>query len=176
MKTLWIAAWALAAGTLIPPASAQLRPGGLQKNKAPKISGPARESQEKKAFEKLRAMPPERRGEALAKLPPKRREELEKKLGEYDKMTPAQRKAVHESLARFDGLPPARKQQIRRVYNRFNNLPEDRKPVVREEFQRMQSLTADARRARMNSDEFRNKYNAQERALVAELSEALPRE
>ena len=167
MKRIFIAT----TGLWLCPLFAQL--GGLPKQKGPRVNGPARESQEKKAFERLRSMPAQRRSEALAKLPPKRREELERKLREYDKLSPSERRAVHNGLDLFNQLPPEHRIRVRRG---FNTLPETRRPIVRAEFLRMRNLSEPERRARMNSDEFRNRYAPQERALIADLAAALPKE
>ena len=108
----------------------------------------------------------EERKKALQKLPLERRKKLESRLREYDRLTPAQKAKLQLSVEQ--------QAHLRRLYQRFNNFPLERQDALRTEVQKMQALSAPDRRARMNSDEFRNRYNQREQALLAELAKAVP--
>jgi hypothetical protein len=112
-------------------------------------------------------MTPEERKKALQKLPPERRKILEDRLRQYDKLSPSQKDKLH-------AMSPEQQVRLRRLYQRFNNFPPERQGALRTETQKMQSMTDAERRARMNSDEFRNRYNQREQALLAELAKASP--
>lgn len=126
------------------------------------------------AVERLVNLSPEDRKRALRKLPAERRKQLAARLREYDRLTPAQKAKLHGQYQSFSGLSVEQQAHLRRLYQRFNNFPPERQGALRTEVQKMQSLSATERRARMNSDEFRNRYNQREQVLLAELAKAVP--
>ncbi len=119
------------------------------------------------AVQRLMAMTPEDRKKALQKLPPERRKQLEERLRQYERLSATQKDKIH-------GLSPEQQAHLRRLYQRFNNFPAERQGALRTEVQKMQGLSDPERRARMNSDEFRNRYNQREQALLGELAKAVP--
>jgi len=157
-------------------------PTAKQKNvpaaKAPRVGavvkGPVAKSIGTPAVERLVNLSPEERKKALQKLPPDRRKQLEERLREYDRLTPAQKAKLHGQYQSFSGLSVEQQARLRRLYQRFNNFPPDRQGALRTEVQKMQTLSDSERRSRMNSDEFRNRYNQREQALLAELAKAVP--
>ena len=128
----------------------------------------------KPAVERLVNLNPEERRKALQKLPPERRKQLEERLHQYDLLTPAQKARLYGQYQNFSGLSPEQQAHLRKLFQRFNNFPPERQGALRAEVQKMQTLPASDRRARMNSDEFRNLYNQREQALLAELAKAVP--
>ncbi|MBI3282067.1 MAG: DUF3106 domain-containing protein [Acidobacteria bacterium] len=127
-----------------------------------------------RAFERLRKMPPAQRQRVLEKLPPERRARLEAELENFNRMPAEQRQKLRKQYEEFRQLPPDQQDAARRLFRRFNTLPENRRPVVREEFLRFRTLTPEERRARINSDEFRNKYTRQEQQLLENLAKTMP--
>ena len=157
------------------------RPPAKQKTpsvKAPRVGGAAAGANAKglgaPVVERLMNMNTEERKKALQKLPAERRKQLESRLLEYDRLTPAQKAKLQGQYQSFSGLTAEQQAHLRRVYQRFNNFPLERQEALRAEVQKMQTLSATDRRARMNSDEFRNRYNQREQALLAELAKAVP--
>jgi uncharacterized coiled-coil protein SlyX len=119
------------------------------------------------AVQRLMSLTPDERKKALLKLPPERRKQLEERLRQYEKLSAAQKDKIH-------ALSPEQQAHLRRLYQRFNNFPPERQEALRSEVQKMQGLTDVDRRARMNSDEFRNRYNQREQSLLGELAKAVP--
>jgi Protein of unknown function (DUF3106) len=146
--------------------------------KAPRIGaagpGPAAKSLGAPAVDRLVNMTPVERKKALQNLPPDRRKQLEERLRQYDRLTPAQKAKLYGQYQNFSGLSAEQQAHLRRLFQRFNNFPPERQGALRAEVQKMQILPATDRRARMNSDEFRNRYNQREQALLAELAKAVP--
>ena len=126
------------------------------------------------AVERLANMSPEQRKKALQKLPPDRRKKLEERLNQYDRLTPSQKAKLYGQYENFKELPAEHQAHLRRLFQRFNNFPPERQDALRAEVQKMQTLSDPDRRARMNSDEFRNRYDQRERALLAELAKTVP--
>ncbi len=124
--------------------------------------------------ERLVSMNPDQRKKVLQKLPPERRKQLESRLHDYDRLTPAQKANLQLQYQSFKGLSAEQQAHLRRLYQRFNNFPSERQDALRVEVQKMKAISAADRRARMNSDEFRNRYNQREQALLAELAKAVP--
>jgi len=52
-------------------------------------------------------------------------------------------------------------------------LPKDRQPLLRDEFENLRAMPEAQRNARINSDEFRNKYNANEQSILRDFSAVL---
>lgn len=127
-----------------------------------------------RALERLERMTPEQRSKALANLPPQRRQEIEQKLDEFDRLPPEERLRVRNQLERMNSLPPQRQNQVRRSIRQFQDLPDDRKLLVRRELDRMAAMPDDARRAYMNTEEFRNRYTPNEQQMMQNLAEILP--
>lgn len=120
--------------------------------------------------DKWSRMTPEERQKALAKLPPDHRKKIEEQLNEYKNLTPDQQRDLRSRYAGFNQLSPEKQNQARRLYQRFGNLPPDRQGPVRTEFENLRSMPEAERNARLNSDEFRNKYNANEQGLLRNFS------
>ena len=144
------------------PAEAQPRPrpGGLR--------GAGRPN--KKALDRFRQMSPEQRRQALKNLPPERRKAIQERLEHYDQLPPEERKRLEGRLENFRGWPPERQQAARRVFQRVNQIPVERRQAIRREFQSWDELSDDEVRTRMKSDEFRNKYSAEEREILEEMA------
>ncbi len=125
--------------------------------------------------QRLAEMSPKDRQKALASLPPERREAVMKRLQNYQQMAPAERQRAAFELQKLQSLPQPRRAQVRRSLEQFNDLPEERKTAIGSELGRLNSLPDEERRARMNSEEFRNRYSPAEQQMMSNLSEVMPR-
>jgi len=145
---------------------------GVRKKKNPaRVKGNSQ--QMKQQLDRLSEMEPAERKRMLDRLPAERRREAERRLKMYEKLTPAERQKLASGWGEFQTLRPEQRNQVRRLFLKFNDLPEDRRPLVRSELQQLRRLNDEDRRARINSDEFRNKYSQNEQLLLSELSKAL---
>lgn len=115
-------------------------------------------------------MSPEEQQKALAKLPPDRRKKFQEQLDQYKSLTPEQRRDMRSRLQMFNQLPPEKQNQARRVWGQYGKLQPDRQPLVRNEFENLRSMPEAERNARINSDEFRSKYNANEQSILRDFS------
>jgi hypothetical protein len=115
-------------------------------------------------------MTPEEREKALSRLPPERRKKIEEQLNQYNHLSPDQRRDLRSRYAGFNQLSPEKQDQARRVYRQFNRLPPDRQGPVQSEFENLRSMPEAERNARLNSDEFRNKYTAGEQGILRNFS------
>ena len=145
-----------------PRRAAGPRPGGQKAANGKNAPGIHAEMQ----VERLAHMPPEQRARILRNLPPERRQRLEEHLNEYNRLSPQEKQQFRQRLEMFRQLPPERQQAFRRLYNKFTTFPPERQQAVQREFRQLRGLSATERQARMNGDEFRNKYNKDERDFL----------
>lgn len=139
---------------------------------APRLGrGPAHPGN--KIVDRLSRMSPEERRRALKDLPPERQKRIEGRLEKYNSLPPEQRRRLHERYESFSQLPAEKKDQARRLFRKFSNLPEERRQLLRSELEHLREVPDAERRARINSDEFRNKYTLSEQQLVEDLTEIL---
>ena len=146
---------------------------GLQAEAA--VAPPARKAGPRNPVDRLRRLPSDERKKLLDSLPPDRKKQLEQLLDRYESLAPRERQRLREQYLLFRQLPPERQDAMRRLYNRFSNLPEDRKRLLRSEIQALGPLPEADRRARLNSDESRNKLSLAEQQLLADMARILPR-
>jgi hypothetical protein len=126
------------------------------------------------AIERLARMTPEQRRRALRKLPPKRRQQLEQRLEKYKRLSPEQRRQLGGQYDSFRRLPPNKQEEARKLFRRFQRLPQDRRTLVRQELRNLRRLSEADHRARMNGDEFRNRFTHSERQLLEDLLDLGP--
>jgi hypothetical protein len=104
------------------------------------------------------------------RLPPERQQELMQRLRDFNSQPPEQRQRILQRMETFEHLPPAEQQRVRQLYGQMRTLPEDRRHEVRLAARQLRDLPPDQRERTLNSPEFRNRFNDQERELVRGLS------
>jgi hypothetical protein len=144
--------------------------GVAKKGKLPGRVGPKGAKAAKTQLDRLSAMSPEERSNALSHLPPERRAQAERRLDQYNKLSPAERDRLFKAA---EGMTPERRRAIQQGWRSFEGLPVDRKPVVRRELVRLRNLPPEARDERVASEEFKSRFNADERRLLEDLGRAL---
>jgi hypothetical protein len=114
----------------------------------------------------LEAMPPAQRERVLQNLPPERRQRLIKRLEQFDSLPPQERQRLQQQLNAFRQLPPDQQQATRELFRDFNQLPPDRRRMISQEIRRLLRMDEPDRRARMDSEQYRNLYSAEERKIL----------
>ncbi|MCC6540184.1 MAG: DUF3106 domain-containing protein [Bryobacterales bacterium] len=126
-------------------------------------------------MEALERMTPEQQERFLNSLPPARRAQAQRQLGNWRELSPEERRRAIGSLQEFRELPPERQRRIRGLFAQFNRAPEERRPALRAELRHLRTMSAEDSRARVGSEEFKNKFSPAEQKLLSDLSDALPR-
>ena len=139
-----------------PPKAAAAGPPGNGKNK-------------RTIIDRWNRMSPEEQQKFLAKFPPDKRKQVEAQLNRFKNLPPEERSRPQT----FSQLPPEKQNQARRAWAQFGKLPKDRQPLLRDEFENLRTMPEAERNARINSDEFRNKYNANEQGILRDFSGVL---
>jgi Protein of unknown function (DUF3106) len=122
-------------------------------------------------FDRLMRMNPAEREKALSQLPPLRRALIERRIRDFQGLPPAAQEQRLERLERLNSLPPQKQDEVRRSMRELPQLPNDRRPMINQELQRLSKMPEDERQARMNSEDFRNRYSPDEQHLIANLSQ-----
>ena len=136
-------------------------PGG-----GPRLNNPANQ------FERLLAMPPEKRDQVLEKLPPAQQERLRARLDQFDKLPPQQKALRLEMLNRYYALPPERQQAYSQQVQAFNNLPAERRPQIVRELRSLWRLPEAERQTRLNSEDYKTRFSPAELKMLNEISAA----
>lgn len=125
-------------------------------------------------IDRVLKMSPEERERWLSTLPPEKRQNIERQLDAVRKLpqTLQNRRLLQAQM--LQSLPPQRQNQVRRSINQFSQLPDDRKALINRELQKISPLSDEDRRAYMNTEEFRNRYSANEQQIMGNLSEITP--
>lgn len=138
-----------------PKAAAPGAPGGAKKQRT--------------IIDRWNRMSPEEQQKFLAKFPPEKRQQIEQRLNRYKSLPPEERMRPQT----FGQLPPEKQNQARRAWAQYGKLPKDRQPLLRDEFENLRTMPEAERNARINSDEFRSKYNANEQSILRDFSSVL---
>lgn len=123
-------------------------------------------------LDRLDRMAPEQRQKALDRLPPERRQRVEQGLEQYRAMNPENR----ERLRNFERMPEEQRDAMRQSLRRMQELPPGRRAQVRKEMQQLRGMTDADRDARLQSESFRKKFEANEQGLIRDTVANLPRE
>src|SRR5689334_6349158 len=115
----------------------------------PRLNNPANQ------FERLLAMPPEKREQVIEKLPPGQQQRLRARLDQFDKLPPQQKAMRLEMLNRFYALPPERQEAYSKQVMAFNELEPERKTAMIRELRQLWRLPDDQRQARLGSADFK---------------------
>ncbi len=137
--------------------------------KAPASGPPAAGKNRRTIIDRWNRMSPEEQQKFLAKFPPDKRKKVEEQLNHYKNLPPEERSRPQT----FSQLPPEKQNQARRAWAQYGRLPKDRQPMLRDEFENLRTMPQAERSARINSDEFRNKYNANEQSILRDFSGVL---
>jgi len=125
-------------------------------------------------FERLIAMPPERREQVIEKLPPAQQERLRARLEKWDAL-PAPQKALRlELLNRYASLPAEQQPAYLHQIEAVNNLPPQRQTAVIRELRQLWHMPEDQRQARLNSDDYKSRFSPAELEMLGTISASNP--
>ena len=148
----------LAAGSVLPvsalPVSAQKPPGPVVAQLKQKQKQQLKQQMQPlpgPEVQRFLRMSPQDRARALAQLPPERRQQIE------------------ENVARLERLSPEQKAQLERRYQIFEKLPPGRRALVREAIMRLRAMTPAQRKAVLESDDAKLRYNPEEIRLLRDV-------
>ena len=107
-------------------------------------------------------------------LKPQEQQRMLNRLQQLNSMAPQQQQRIIQHGEAMESLPPAQRQQVRAAMAQLGGLPEDRRHAVGRTFQTLRGLPQPQQQAYLNSIQFRNQFNEQERATVVNLLNVAP--
>jgi hypothetical protein len=137
--------------------------------KAPNINDPGAS-----IAQRLLEMTPEQRERALEKFPPDQQARIRQTLEKLDARPPKQKERLIQEYHALVRLPPDKQLLVRRQVQAFNRMPDERKLIVGPELQRLRLLPEEQREARLDSDDFKNKFTPAEQRMMEDVSRYLP--
>jgi len=150
---------------MAPPAKSMTK-SGVPKGGGPRLTNPVNQ------FERLIAMPPEKREQVLERLPPAQQARLRGRLEQFDSLPPQQKALRLELLNRYSALPPERQESYLREVQTVNNLEPARRQAVIRELRALWRMPEGERQARLGSEDYRSRFSPAELQALNELSAA----
>lgn len=165
---LAMAAWLLPAQPVRPRILGQPVPGAkrLPRQLAKKAPHPL--------LERIDQMSPAEREQFFNRIPRDKRDQVRRRWETWNKMAPDERERLGLLVHELPNLPPQRLEAARLLFRRFSSLPADRQAALRDEVDAARRLSPEERRARINSDEFRNQFSDEEKRLMLEMGRIFP--
>lgn len=113
---------------------------------------------------------PEERERALEKLPPKMQEQFRNQLQRFDSLTPAQQQLQLKWVERYSALPADQQTAFRQQLQALQRLPQERRQPIATALRRLEGMPDAQRREVIESEEFKNRFSADERKMISDLS------
>jgi hypothetical protein len=126
---------------------------------------------------KYMALPPHQQEQKLQNDPsfrnlsPEKQNHLLDRLRNFNSQPPEKKAQILNRMETFEHMTPEQQASARNLYNRYHNLPEDQKGKVSQAYRRLRGMPPSARNDLLNSDEFRNNFNDDERDLLRGMSD-----
>ena len=125
-------------------------------------------------LERLQQLTPEQREGVFLSLPEERREAVRRRFDAFNRLSVEERDRLGEHLVAFINLGPQRQELARAVFRRFAGLAKERQQSMQTEMKLLGTLSPEDRRSRVNADEFRNRFSADEKLLMFDMLRIFP--
>jgi hypothetical protein len=119
-----------------------------------------------------RNQPPQEQKKALRndprfqQLPPERKQRLEQRLDQFNSLPPERQEHVLNNMERWNQLSPEQRTRAKSLFTQFRLLPLDRKRAMRQAFSKLRTMNPQQREQAIDSPEFKNQFNDNERDLL----------
>jgi len=122
-------------------------------------------------------LPPAQQEETLEKDPsfqalaPDAQKHLLDRLRTFNSLAPEKQQKILNRMEFYEHLPPEKQTEANNLFQRYHSLPSDQRSQVSQGFRKMRDMTPEQRTQYMNSEEFHNNYNDQQRELLRGMSD-----
>ncbi len=103
---------------------------------------------------------------AYRTLPPSGQQHLLDRLRQFNSEPPQKKQQILNRMETYEHMTPEQQKTAQSLFQRYHALPEDRRARVSQEYRRLRGMPPEQRAQLMNSDEFRNNFNEDERDLL----------
>ncbi|HEY4900948.1 MAG TPA: DUF3106 domain-containing protein [Terriglobales bacterium] len=117
-------------------------------------------------------LPPAQQEQTLEKdpsfraLPPDAQKHLLDRLRSFNSLAPDKQQKILNRMEIYEHLPPEKQAEANSLYQRYHSLPSDQRSQVSQAFREMRDMPPEQRTQYMNSDDFRNRFNDEQRELL----------
>jgi hypothetical protein len=132
-------------------------------------------------FGQLRDLPPDQQDKVLKNdarfqsLPPERQQQIRENLQRWNAATPEQRQMLREREEIVESLSPEQRDQLRQIFPRWRQLPNDRRQALMQSFVKLRGLPLEQREKYLSSPEVLQQFSPEERSILSELGNLLPK-
>ena len=99
-------------------------------------------------------------------LPPDKQNHLMDRLRKFDSQPPEKKQQILDRMETFEHMTPQQQTTARNLFQRYRALPDDQRTKVSQGYHRLRGMPPEAQQRLLNSDEFRNNYTDEQRALL----------
>ena len=131
--------------------------------------------------DQLRDLPPEQQEKVLQNdarfqaLPAERQQQIRENLQRWNAATPEQRQMLREREQIVQSLSPEQRDQLRQIFPRWRQLPNDRRQALMQSFIKLRDLPSEQREKYLSSPEIVQQFSPEERGILGELGNLLPK-
>ena len=117
-------------------------------------------------------LPPGQQEQALQQDPsfrslsPDKQQHLLDRLRKFNSFSPDKQAKILNRMDAFEHLPPEKQAEARNVFQQYQLLPPDQKDQVSQAYHKLRQMSPEQRSQYINSDQFRNSLNDEQRELV----------
>ena len=104
-------------------------------------------------------------------LPPDKQQHLLDRLRSFNSMAPDKQQQILNRMETYEHLPPEKQAEARSLFQQYHSLPTDQKTQLSHEYRKLRNMPPEQRAQYLNSDEFRNSFNDQQRELLRGMNE-----
>jgi len=104
-------------------------------------------------------------------LPADRQQHLLDRLRSFNSLPPNKQQKILNRMETYEHLPPEKQAEARTLFQQYHSLPPDQKTQLSQAYHKLRNMTPEQRAQYMNSDEFRNSYDDQQRELLRGMNE-----
>jgi hypothetical protein len=104
-------------------------------------------------------------------LPPQKQNQLMDRLRQFNSRPPDQKAQILNRMETFEHMTPQQQAAARSLYDRYRTLPEDQRSQVSQAYRRLRGMPPSARHELLDSEEFQNNYNEEQRAILRGMSD-----
>jgi len=132
-------------------------------------------------FNQLRDLPPDQQEKVLQNdarfqsLPSDRQQQIRENLQRWNNATPEQRQMLREREAIVQSLSPEQRDRLRQVFPRWRQLPNDRRQALMQSFVKLRDLPPEQRDKYLSSPAVLQQFSPEERSILSELGNLLPK-
>jgi hypothetical protein len=104
-------------------------------------------------------------------LPADRQQHLLDRLRSFNNLPPDKQQKILNRMETYEHLPQEKQAEARSLFQQYHSLPSDQKIQMSQAYHKLRNMSPEQRTQYMNSDEFRNSFNDQQRELLRGMNE-----